>query len=78
MLTSAEINIPNRPCISSFDKRNRPVSFLVIPIQEDLKYTLFEPGDLVQEVGYPLKVITKEDIESAAFLAQFLLEPWPS
>lgn len=41
MLTLAEINISNRPCIRSFDSRNRPVSFLVIPTLEDLKHTMF-------------------------------------
>jgi hypothetical protein len=70
MLTSAEINIRNRPYISSFDNVNRPVSFLAIPTLEDLKYTLFEQTDPEQEVGYPLKVTTIEDIESTAFLAQ--------
>ena len=70
MLTSAEINIRNRPYISSFDNRDRSVSFLVIPTLEDLRSTMFIPGDLVQEIGYPLKVTTKQDIESAAFLAQ--------
>ena len=69
MLTSAEINIRNRPYIRSFDNRDRRVSLLAIPTLEDLKYTLFEPSDLVQDVGYPLKVTTKQDIESAAFLA---------
>jgi len=70
MLTSAEINIRNRPCISSYDQLNRPISFLVIPTLEDLKSTMFEAGDLVQEVEYPLKVTTKQDIESASFLAK--------
>jgi hypothetical protein len=70
VLTSAEINIRHRPCISSFDNLNRRVSFLVIPTLEDLKYTMFEQTDPAQEVGYPLKVTSKEDIESAAFLAQ--------
>ena len=64
MLKSAEINIRNRPYIRSFDNLDRRVSFLVIPTLEDLKYTLFEPSDLVQDVGYPLKVTTKQDIES--------------
>ena len=71
MLTSAEINIRNRPYIRSYDNSNRPISFLVIPTLEDLKSTMFEAGDLVQDVGYPLKVTTKEDIESAALLAQY-------
>jgi hypothetical protein len=70
VLNSAEINIRNRPCINSFDNLNRPVSFLVIPTLEDLKYTMFEPT--TQEVGYPLKITKKEDLESAAFLAQCL------
>jgi hypothetical protein len=56
LLTSAEINIRNRPYISSYDNSNRPISFLVIPTLEDLKSTMFEGGDLVQDVGYPLKV----------------------
>lgn len=60
-LTSAEINIRNRPYIGSVDKRNRPGSFLVIPTLEDLKCTVFEPGDLVHGVGYPLKVTTTKD-----------------
>jgi hypothetical protein len=68
MLEYAKINIRNRPCISSFNNCNDPISFLVIPTLEDLKSALFEPGDLVQEVGYPLKVTTKDDMESAAFL----------
>jgi len=72
VLTFAEINIRHRPCISSFDNLNLRVSFLVIPTLEDLKYTMFEPT--AQEVGYPLKITTKEDIESAAFLAQCLPE----
>lgn len=70
MLTYAEINLRNRPCISSFDNLNRPMSFLVIPTLEDLKYTMFSPTDPAQEVGYPLKITTMEDIESAAFMAQ--------
>jgi hypothetical protein len=41
---------------------------LVIPTLEDLKYTTF--GSSAQEVGYPLKITKKEDIESVAFLAQ--------
>ncbi|MGC2429018.1 MAG: hypothetical protein WA421_18435 [Nitrososphaeraceae archaeon] len=49
---------------------NRPTSFLVIPILEDLKSTMFESGDFVQEMGYQLKVARTEDIESAAFMAQ--------
>ena len=75
VLTSAEINIRNRPCISSFDNLNRPVSFLVIPTLEDLKDTMFEPTDPAQEVGYPLKVTTNEDIESELFWPNALLEP---
>ena len=69
MLTLAEINIPNRPCIQSF-KHGRKISFLAIPTLEDLKSSFFESGDLVQEVGYPYKVTTMEDIISVAFLAQ--------
>ena len=45
MLTSAEINIRNRPYISSYDNSNRPISFLVIPTLEDLKSTMFKAGD---------------------------------
>ena len=67
MLTSAETNVHNRPYIRSFNNRKDPISVLVIPTLEDLKLTMFEPGDLGPEVGYPLKVTTKEDIESASF-----------
>jgi hypothetical protein len=67
MLTSAEINIRNRPYIHSF-KEGRAI-FLVIPTLEDLKSTMFESGDLEQEIRYPLKITTKDDIESAAILA---------
>src|SRR4051812_38979150 len=71
MLTSAEINIHNRLYIRSYDNSNRPISFFVIPTVEDLKSTMFKAGDLVQDVGYPLIVTTKEDIESAALLAEY-------
>ena len=70
MLTSAEINIRNRPCISSFDNLGRPVSFLAIPTLEDLKLVLFEAGNLANDHGYPTRVTTMGDIESVAFLVR--------
>ena len=55
MLMSAAVNIHNRPRIDSFDNVNRPVSFLVIPTLEGLKYALFEQTDPAHEVENPLK-----------------------
>jgi hypothetical protein len=69
MLTSAEINIRNRPCVRSYDNLGHPVSFLVIPTLEDLKLVLFEAGNLVNDHGYP-RVTTMGDIESVAFLVR--------
>ncbi len=47
------------------------ISYMAIPTLEDLKQTLFPAGNLIIELGYPFKVTTKGDIETAAFLAEY-------
>jgi hypothetical protein len=69
MLTSAEVNITNRPFIQSSDSHGTKISLLVIPTLEDLMSVLFVAGNLVEDYGYPSKVTTVEDIVTAAFLA---------
>jgi len=71
MLTSAEINIGNRPRIQSFDGMGRPVSFLSIPTLRDLQDLLLErvePEDPSEKRRRNLKVITMQDIESETYL----------
>lgn len=41
MLTSAEINVSNKPIIHSYDNQGRPVSMLIIPTLEDLKSVIW-------------------------------------
>jgi hypothetical protein len=51
MMNTAETNFFRRPVIQSCDNLGRKIAWLAIPTLEDLKYALYEPGDLILDLG---------------------------
>jgi hypothetical protein len=54
--------------MQSCDNLGRKIAWLAIPTLEDLKCALYEPGDLILDLG-PEKVFTMQDIETAAYMS---------